>query len=242
MTPQTKEGKIKLIEEKKLSPGEPCPYLKGLESRQEFFLAMEVTPNELDELLAFGFRKFGPYYFRPKCQGCQKCLPLRVLTDEFSPTKSQRRIWRKNQDLKVIHAPPMMSQEIIELYQKHSRLKFGKIEDDLAEFQFTHFTPSTRGFLTEFRWKDKLIALGFCDWGQSSLSSVYFIYDPEFEKRSLGHFGSLYEINWAKNQKLEYYYLGYWIEENQSMNYKANFHPHELLNWKQSTWIRVYRA
>ena len=88
----------------------------------------------------------------------------------------------------------------------------------------------------EYTLHDKLIAVGFLDIGQKGLSSVYFIFDPEYSKRSLGIFGALYEISYAQELSLPFYYLGYFVPSNSSMAYKNQFKPYEIFNWQSKEW------
>ena len=104
----------------------------------------------------------------------------------------------------------------------------------------THFTPSTLSFQSEYYLADELIAVGFLDVSTQGLNSVYFIYDPKYSKRSLGHFGVMKEIELANSLNLSYYYLGFYIKENDSMSYKNIFYPHEYLDWENNVWVDEY--
>ena len=92
----------------------------------------------------------------------------------------------------------------------------------------------------EYHLKNRLVAVGFLDASLEGLNSVYFIYDPEFSKRSLGIFGALKEIELARHLKLKYYYLGYFIQKNASMSYKSSFRPHEYYDWENQVWTEEY--
>ena len=231
---------MKLLSPPRISPEEKCPYIDGELARHEFFLATELDAKEFETCLAQGFRKFGIYFFRPNCRQCQRCQPLRVLAKDFKPSKSQKRVLKKNSDLKVFYKPLVYREEIYQLFVKHSKVRFGQTEDKPGgreEFIQTHFTPSTPSVLSEFYLQDKLIAVGFLDLSVSATSSVYFIYDPDYEKRSLGIFGALKEIEFTKNSAREHYYLGYYIAENQSMAYKNQFLPYEVYDWVKEVWL-----
>ncbi|MCF8059470.1 MAG: arginyltransferase [Bacteriovoracaceae bacterium] len=230
---------MKLLSPPRISPEEKCPYIEGQHARHEFFLATEVDSKEFNTCLERGFRKFGIYFFRPNCKTCHKCLPLRVLAQKFEPTKSQKRVLKKNQDISVSYKPLLYREEIYQLFLKHSKIRFAQDEEKTGsreDFIQTHFTPSTVSALSEFYLEEKLVAVGFLDISSEATSSVYFIYDPDYEKRSLGIFGALKEIEYTKESQKEYYYLGYYIEENKSMNYKNQFYPHETYDWKKETW------
>ena len=228
---------MKILSEEKKTEPENCPYIEGETSVNSYFLAHEVSPKKLDELLEQGWRKFGPTYFRPTCPKCHACTPIRVLVNDYLPSKSHRKILKKNEDIEVEFKPLVFRHEIFQIYKKHSLIRFDQ-EVNLDEFLYTHFFPSTKGIQSEYSLNGKLIAVGFLDISEKSLNSVYFIFDPEFSKRSLGIFGAIKEIEYAKGLNLIRYYLGYYIESNPSMNYKNQFNPHEFLQWNSGTWLK----
>jgi leucyl-tRNA---protein transferase len=230
---------MKLISPPKISPEEPCPYADGELTRHEFFLAQDLTEEELDSCLERGFRKFGIYYFRPACHNCTQCIPLRVSTEDFTPSTSQKRVLKKNKDIVIKYGPLAFREEIYQLYIKHSQVRFNYTQEKIGpreEFIQTHFTPSAPSLLSEFWLDGNLVGVGFLDISKKSVSSVYFIYDPDLSKRSLGIFGVLKEIEFALETGRPFYYLGYYIESNKSMRYKEQFRPHQKFNWNKEIW------
>lgn len=214
-----------------------CPYLDQ-QSRNEYFFAMELNHEDINKLLAEGWRKFGWYYFRPACNNCKACIPLRVLTNEFKPSRSQRKVLTKNVNTELKVCNLEYRDEIFELYEKHSRVRFDQVSEK-QDFIETHFFPSCPGLQTEYYVEGKLVAVGFLDHASKSLSSVYFIYDTDYSHLSLGVYGAIKEIELAKKMDLAYYYLGYWISTNDSMKYKNQYYPHELMNWDSEKWSKV---
>jgi arginine-tRNA-protein transferase len=231
---------MKLYTPPGLSPEEACPYIPGEMSRHHFFIATDLSEKEFEFFLTQGFRKFGVYFFRPQCQNCQQCVPIRVNTHEFELSKSQKRVMKKNDDLSIRFTSLQYREEIYQLYLKHSKIRFDRDVSERPEgreeFIQTHFTPSVPSMLSEFYLGAELIAVGFLDLSSNGLSSVYFIYDPDYAKRSLGIYGVLKEIEWAKNNGKDFYYLGYTIAQNRFMNYKAQFHPHQVYDWNKKRW------
>ncbi len=218
---------------------EDCPYISGPKSSNLYFLARNVSSEELEGLLSTGWRKFGPTYFKVNCPHCKACTPIRIVVNDFSPSKGQRRILKKNKDLIIKIKAPEYNDEIFSIYEKHSEMKFNqKVSKD--EFLITHFYNSTTSFQMEYYLKNRLLAIGFLDASHQALNSVYFIYDPEFSKRSLGRLGVLKEVELAQQLNLKYYYLGYFIEENDSMSYKKDFKPHEYYDWGNEFWTKEY--
>lgn len=231
---------MKLLTIPRISPEDKCPYLEGLVECHEFFFAEQIKKEEMDFLLSKGWRKFGQFLFRPRCTGCTKCVPMRVKVDEFKASKSQRRVINKNQDIEVVISPLKYHEEHFKLYSIHSEKRFHEKqitkEDDFIQ---TFYIYTGTQLMSEFYLDGKLIAFGILDRGDHSLSSVYFVFNTEYEKRSLGTFGVLKELEYAKSKRMKHYYLGYWIKENKSMTYKANFRPFEIYDWKLKSWDKI---
>lgn len=226
---------MEILLSKRVTGNETCPYLNDRPSANEYFLARNVTQDELDELLETGWRKFGPTYFKPACPNCTSCIPIRVKTKEFQLSSEQKRIVKKNNDIELKFSLPNYREEIFDLYKKHSLTKFNQ-EVSKEEFLMTHFYHSTTSLQAEYYLKNRLVSVGFLDVGKLGLNSVYFIYDPDFSKRSLGTLGALKEIEFARLMDIPYYYLGYYIAQNPSMSYKNRFRPYQLYDWKEGIW------
>jgi len=213
----------------------PCPYLEDREFVQEYFFGAGADADETASLLEAGWRHFGSFFFRPRCVGCQACEPLRVDVRNLTPTASQRRVWNKNSDVEFKSVPSIYQPEYYAVYEEHSRLRFGKDSDE-QDFQSTFFERAVPGFLTEYRVKGQLAALGFCDLSAVGLSSVYFVFRDEFADRSLGIFSVLKECELARQQGLAWYFLGFHVRGNATMAYKGRFHPRQILDWNTGKW------
>lgn len=230
-----------LLQEPQLGTFSQCPYLADRDWRFEYFFALDLVPEELETYLARGWRKFGAYYFRPHCENCRECIPLRVLTEKFIPSKSQRRVLRKGAAIRVEFKPLEYRDEIYEIYRIHSRDRFSR-ETSAEEFIDSFYTPSCQTLQSEYFLEDRLIGVGFLDQSNRALSSVYFVYDTACEDYRLGTYSALKEIAWGAEQGLEYYYLGYYIAGNNSMAYKCRFHPNERYDWNQEIWKKEEQA
>jgi arginine-tRNA-protein transferase len=215
-----------------------CPYLPGKNSLTQFFIVQEkIGKDQMEELLSQGWRKFGFEFFRPLCLHCQSCIPIRVPVKAFVPSKSQKRCYKKNEDLHVRFRPLKFKDSIYEIYLDHNN-RFTQPSLSRTEFIDTFFFSSCPSLQSEYYLNGKLIAVGFLDVSSSGLSSVYFIYLREHSKRRLGVFSILKEMEYARKKNLAYYYLGYFIENNHHMAYKNQFTPNEKLNWKNGIWVR----
>lgn len=228
-----------LLSPHKLEDQAHCAYLPDLQRQSRYFLAEDVTGEELDSLLAAGWRKFGPYFFQPACPGCQACTPLRVRVADFRPSRSQRRVLRSNRELSVDFGGLNFTQEIYEIYLAHSKARFGKTVDSLENFLFSFYCPPCPALQVEIHQEDQLIAVGWLDVGETSLSSVYFCFDPEFAHLGPGTFSILSEIEYARGRDLEWYYLGYSVAGNRATAYKTAYQPHETFDWLTRQWIKA---
>src|SRR4051812_49148657 len=80
-----------------LLPAHDCAYLPGREARSAGFLAARMSPEVYRGLMDAGFRRSGRLVYRPACGGCHECRAMRISVERFAMSKSQRRVWRKNQ-------------------------------------------------------------------------------------------------------------------------------------------------
>lgn len=217
-----------------MPPG-PCSYLPYEQSSLEYRVLAYVTDAAFQEMLRRGWRRHGRNFFRPACPHCRKCKSLRVDVNTFRPTKSQRRAMKKNADVRLEVAPSTVTKEHVRLYNAwhadmHVRSGWRDDKIDAANYREV-FLAGDWPFSKEFRYyrEDQLIGVGLVDVLPDALSSVYFYHDPDWRDQSPGTFTVQQEIEYAKQTRKRYLYLGYWIAECQSMAYKSRFGPHEIL-------------
>ncbi|MEK6626850.1 MAG: hypothetical protein AABY86_17925 [Bdellovibrionota bacterium] len=213
-----------------------CPYGKGPKARYRDFVAIDVAESDLDTLFFEGWRKFGPYFFVPNCVDCTACIPIRLVPVDLILTHSQKRVIKRNFDLRMVTGPLNFRPEIFELYLEFQQERFEKADIDVEQFYQSFYLVSKHGMQIEYFAKERLIAVGFVDVTDNIMSSVYFFWKPQEYKRMLGIFSILYEIEIAKERQLQFYYLGYALEGLPSMSYKFQFKPHHLYNWELRKW------
>lgn len=211
-----------------------CPYLPGRVSNNRAFWAEDMPPMVYHAFMDAGFRRSGKVVYQPICRRCRQCIPLRVPVDTFRESKSQRRTWRKNQDLMVSSGPPKADQEGFELYRRYICDWHGRPASNEEESfeSYQSFLCESPVDSIEYRYRTpdgRLLAVGLCDRSARSLSSVYFYHEPSESRRGLGTFGALFELDFCRQNGIPYYYLGYWVDDCATMSYKASYRPYELL-------------
>jgi arginine-tRNA-protein transferase len=223
------------------TPEHDCSYFPDRRARTRAFWADEMPGAWYHRFMDAGFRRSGRVIYQPVCGGCRDCIPIRVPVERFAPSKSQRRCWRRNQDLVAAVGRPEPTAEKHALYQCYRRQWHGSADGHDWE-TFVSFLYESPVETAEFCYRDgsgRLLGVGICDVCPRSLSSVYFYFDPEFASRRLGTFSALWEIAWARDRGIPHYYLGYWILGCGAMAYKADFRPCEMLGtdgvWREDS-------
>ncbi len=214
----------------------PCSYLVERTASLEHRIQVEVAPLELEALLERGWRRFGPDYFRPACEGCRACVPTRVPTKTFAPSKSQRRAERACATLEQRVGSPVCDDERLALYHTwhaHRGAARGWDEATLSErtyrVQFAFPNASARELTYVDPDTGRLVGVALCDETPRAWSAIYFFYDPSWASRSLGTANVVFQIEIARRLGIPYVYLGYRVDGCRSLEYKARFRPQEHL-------------
>lgn len=219
----------------------PCSYLPGEEARTLFIDPEHPVSKEFHTHLSeIGFRRSGAHMYRPHCSNCQHCVACRIVVDRFTPNKRYRRILKRNEDLDVEVVDSIDSEEYYQLYEGYinKRHKDGDMYPATRE-QFESFLIQQHESTVFYRVKngEKLAAVMISDILSNGLSAVYTFYDVNEQKRSLGNYAILWQIEETRRRRLPFVYLGYWIRDCEKMNYKLQFRPIELL--LNQRWIRL---
>ena len=229
----------------------PCAYLPGQQASLEVRIAIDVDAEELGHLLARGWRRFGPSYFRPACAACSACLPTRIPVAAFRPSTSQRRAARQAMGLSCTVQTPVIDDERLDLYARWHRERegarsWGSSEMNARRYAIEFAFPHPSVLEVAFRdpaANDRLVGLGIVDVVPDALSAVYFFWDPEYAPPSLGtaHIVRLVEL--AAAQGLSYVYLGYKVNDCPSLAYKGRFTPQDtLIGWPDDDEQPVWRG
>lgn len=232
---------------------QPCPYLAGRLERKLFtHLTHDKPPDLVDRLLTTGFRRSQNIAYVPYCEGCQACVSVRVLTNEFQPDSSMRRVMQRNCRLVARRTAPVPTAEQFRLFRSYidARHSDGGMADmTMLDYRMMIEDTVIDTFITEYRvkpadatdldldtWPLKGVAL--CDRLSDGISMVYSFYDPAEAKHSLGTHMILEHIQFTRHLGLPHLYLGYWIEGSRKMAYKTRFQPQERLG--PDRWERAF--
>ena len=197
-----------------------------------------IDANIYNGLIQQGFRRSGKFAYRPHCENCRECIPVRLILQAFTPNRSQKRAFKQHQNLQTFILPVDFHEEHYALYAAYQKARHSDEKIDSKEPQEQDDAEQYRNFLcqtnvesvmVEFRENNQLKMVSVIDIVSDGISAVYTFYDTSNSKASYGTYNVLWQIKWAKNLGLPYLYLGYWIKDSQKMAYKQNFKPLEKL-------------
>jgi|TARA_R110002049_G_scaffold15383_6_gene62983 arginine-tRNA-protein transferase len=213
------------------TPEQKCGYLPDQLSTTLFVDPKAIISKEhYSSLSDLGFRRSGKHFYRPYCENCHACTPIRVNAHLFTPTKSQKRILKKNSEIKIQILSADFHEDHYLLYEKymHSRHTDGDMYPP-SRSQYRSFLVdghSCTQFI-EFSLDGHLCAIAVCDQLDDGLSAIYTFFDPDYSSLSLGKHAILWQIEEAKKRNLKYLYLGYFIKNCRKMAYKNQYSPFE---------------
>jgi len=223
----------------------PCSYLPGLEARSQVATpAFLVSAAVYSELVRHGFRRSGTHTYRPHCDDCRACVPLRVPAKQFTANRSQRRAWTRHADLEASLHPLQENAEHYALYQRYLRARHpdgGMDNDDCESYHNFLLQSHVDSLLVEFREpfdqatsassgraQDRqgvLRMVSVIDLLGDGLSSVYTFYEPDLPRARFGVYNVLWQIELCRKLNLDFVYLGYWIKHSRKMAYKIAYQP-----------------
>lgn len=234
------------ILEQFVSGPDTCHYLPDRLATQQYASVNQLSPDEYEALMEWGWRKFGRTLFRPICQSCAECRPLRIPAAAFTPDRSQQRCRRRNADLEVRYAAPSADATRLDLYRRYqatqTELKgWPDTEQTLQSYRRQFVQNPMPGVEISIWEADVLRAVAITDITPNTVSGVYHFHDPDCRSRSLGTFALLETIALAQKLEKQWAYFGYYVAGCPSMEYKTRFKPHEILSpqgvWEADTGI-----
>ena len=214
-----------------------CPYLPNRQALQYGFASANLDAEIYQALMDRGFRRSGTIFYGMDCPSCTACVPLRVPVTSFRPSKSQRRTLRKNPDVRVKFTEPQFRDESHALYQRYLRHQHPNTPQDESRESLEEilYGRAVDGIEARYFLGEELVGVSLLDIGSQSLSAVYHFFEPRARNRRIGVLSVLMEIEHARMLSIPYYYLGYWVKDAVTMDYKANYGPNEVL--VSGSWV-----
>jgi len=229
-----------------VTTGYTCGYLPN-KMAQSLIAAPQhlVDAKVYSGLIQQGFRRSGKFSYRPHCENCQECIPVRIILDQFSPNRSQKRAFKQHNNLTTAILPVGFHEEHYNLYVSYQRARHSeeKIQDetapqenDVEQYQSFLCQSNVESVMVEFRENEQLKMVSVIDIVRDGISAVYTFYETKDTATSYGTYNVLWQTLWAKELGLPYLYLGYWIRDSKKMAYKQNYQPLEKLI--DGEWIK----
>lgn len=211
-----------------------CSYLKDKKAINIYADPHHPEPALVyNQLISRGFRRSGEFVYRPGCSDCQACVPVRIVIDEFTGRRVDRRNLKMNSDLVTTYVKAEFTQEYFELYSRYlaERHPAGGMDNpQMEDFERFLLNPWGETLFVEARLDGQCIAVAVTDATPNGLSAVYTFFDPDFSERGLGRYSILQQIKLCQQMRFKHLYLGYWVDGSPKMQYKTEFRPQEHFN------------
>ena len=221
-----------------VTTGYSCGYLPN-KLAQSLIAAPQhlINADVYNVLIQQGFRRSGKFAYRPHCENCRDCVPVRIVVDAFTPNRSQKRALKQHQNLTATILPVDFHEEHYTLYAAYQNMRHSDQaktdasteENDITQYRNFLCQTNVESVLVEFRDQHELKMVSVIDIVHDGISAVYTFYDAGDTKASYGTYNIMWQAEWTKSLSLPYLYLGYWIKDSQKMAYKQNYRPLEKL-------------
>ncbi|UCN00655.1 arginyltransferase [Sulfurimonas sp. SWIR-19] len=212
-----------------------CSYLSDKKQTTHYKVINNCDSKSCEALIERGYRRFGKMYFRPICTACTECQSIKIDVENYTFSKSAKRVMKKAKDITSYIQVPSVTQEHLELFEKYHLYMHDKKGWDYsattAQHYYNSFVTGHADFGYEVLYYDqeRLIAVDLIDILENGISSIYFYYDPDYAQYSLGKLSLYNQIKYAKNTNKKWIYLGYYVEGCPSLSYKAQYTPYLTL-------------
>ncbi len=220
---------------KEFKTNDNCSYLDGKNQTTHYKVIDDCSISFCQELIERGYRRFGKMYFRPVCSGCDECKSIKIDVNNFNFSSSQKKVLKKASNIKSYIQKPTMSRAHLELFDKYHLFmkdkKGWEYTPSSAQSYYSSFVDGHHDFGYEvlYYYEGTLIGVDLIDVLHDGISSIYFYYDPEYSKYSLGRVSLYNQILFARNSNKRWIYLGYYVKECPSLAYKAHYTPYLTL-------------
>lgn len=219
-----------------------CSYLDNKQQISHYNVIDKCSAATCQDLIERGYRRFGKMYFRPICAECNECQSIKIEVQNYTFSKSAKRVLKKSKDLSIVLQRPTISKEHLYVFDKYHKYMHEKKGWDFnpttPEHYFNSFVNGHEDFGYEvlYFFRDQLIGVDLIDILADGISSIYFYYDPDFSKYSLGRLSLYKQIEFVKRYEKKWIYLGYYVEGCPSLEYKAEYKPYVTLKGRPSEY------
>lgn len=224
-----------------LSQEHPCGYLENKYAQSLFVHpSYPLTTSIYAQLIEQGFRRSGDAIYAPQCPHCTACIPVRLLVEEFKPSRSQKRCMAKNIDTQAAVKPAVFEQAHYDMYLRYQAVRHSDgsmtntSPDDYLDFLGSSWCDTR---FVEFSINNELAGVAVIDQFEQAWSAVYTFFEPKFSSYSLGVYAVLWQIEQALLHQKKFLYLGFWIKACKKMAYKSDYQPLQLLINNQWEYI-----
>ncbi len=208
-----------------------CAYLAEHKQTTHYKVIENCSAKQCQELIERGYRRFGKMYFRPICEGCNECQSIKIDAQNYTFSKSAKRVLKKAREIRTFIQKPTLTQEHLALFDKYHlymhEKKEWEYEKTTPEHYYSSFVTGHESFGYEvlYFYENELIGVDLIDILEDGISSIYFYYDPDFKEYSLGRLSLYNQIHYAKRTNKKWIYLGYYVKDCPSLSYKAQYKP-----------------
>lgn len=201
-----------------------------------------VDGHQYSGLIQQGFRRSGKFVYRPHCENCNACIPVRLPVTDFQASRSQKRAYKQHQHLEAIVTTLSFDEAHFALYKAYqiARHEGNALEETAQQYRNFLVQSNVDSLFISFTLNGALKIVSVVDIVEDGVSAVYTFYDTADTKASYGTYSIMWLIDWCEQLKLPYLYLGYWIKNSQKMAYKENFGPQEALI--DGEWLKIKHA
>ena len=210
-----------------------CGYIKN-KSAQSLVAAPHKKIDDVayNNLIKEGFRRSGQYVYKPRCENCQACIPIRLTAKNFTISRSQKRVKNSHSHIQVKILPLKFYEEHFQLYSEYQNNRHeanNQVKENITDYNDFLIKSNVESRLIEFKIDNKLVMVTIIDVMEEGISAVYTFYDCNYNKYSFGTYSILWLLDYCLINKIPHLYLGYWIAQSSKMKYKINFKPYELM-------------
>lgn len=209
-----------------------CGYIEGRQA-QSLIAAPHhlINADTYSGLIQLGFRRSGKFTYRPHCEKCNACIPVRLPVADFQASRSQQRAFKRHQELTAKIIPLEFHEDHYQLYVAYQAARHQGADAQETTEQYRNFLVQSNvdSKMVEFRQNGVLKIVSVVDIVHDGISAVYTFYDTTDHASSYGTYNILWQLEWCRSLQLPYLYLGYWIKESRKMAYKQNFLPQQAL-------------